>query len=1016
MEQAQETIENKYKEFLELLKTNPEAIEGQAVKNEVKELLELAFKWVDNDYYRRDIITWLLKLNIVDKNEIKEQYKEFLLDIAFKKAKSDFGWAHDIAVWLELNIINKNEIQEQCNELFNIVFENAKSDSGWACVVSEWLNSNIIDKNEIKEQYKELLNIIFKEAKNHRYYLNEIPNLLKQNIIDKSEIKEEYKKMIEELLEQVKVNRYCDLGEILQKLLEVNILDKSDKERYKKLLESTFKKEHSLNYGNALQKLLEINILDKSDKERCKQRCKQRSYVDEINNMNNKLLELSIRDEDDKERYESKIINTCGKNFLHYLFSIIKLNQDGVWIRILSNLIRLKIIDREEIKEEYRELMMAILKNIRYDPKVYWIETLSKLLELKIIDKSEIKEEYKKTLYKVVEQWKENVKKMWVLPKLLEVSLLDEDDKERYIELLDNVVEQWKENVNKMMVLPKLLEVNIIEKSEIKERYIKLLDMAFKKAESDPNRAKYVVPELLKLNIVDKNEIKQQYKEMLNIAFKESKSWKILYLLPTLLELNIIHVNEINTNMLKNITLTCSSFLEKNKKYINIDDLKFIDKIWECFTDDEIDYLYKLDYKDRENIRNAVNNKDYQKIWEVKKEFYPHEEKYKLQEMEEYFWEWVWTYFVDKVPWNKILKNRFRDPHNALLHESKIKILAANLEDRWISKEYFLKNYLWVAWDRNNGYQQLNNFLEKYKSFWKKLVEWAMDMDEFKEITEFMNLAKWILEQERTGELYKNLDNLEQILHLLHMIINKDALIKLQKLANSEDPNDKKLYEYYKWAIYHPRTKPIIMEMYEDPEEFLWLDDTTFSALNRIHQAKKPSNMVENFEFLDFDAKDLVDCLPLWIYDQLSYFKPFEMKFYISGSEVYTKQELQQKISDFLFWAEIRKLSAIINKLKEQGDTTEYFENWKFNKDKFIKNILEYLEKYWEKYIIDMFMKLWYSEFNKYKDLRLMTAKISPKSDPNNWFNGFNCDSLAEWHGKKVVAMFNPYCTDFCIY
>jgi hypothetical protein len=67
-------------------------------------------------------------------------------------------------------------------------------------------------------------------------------------------------------------------------------------------------------------------------------------------------------------------------------------------------LIRLKIIDREEIKEEYRELMMAILKNIRYDPKVYWIETLSKLLELKIIDKSEIKEEYKKTLYKVVEQ------------------------------------------------------------------------------------------------------------------------------------------------------------------------------------------------------------------------------------------------------------------------------------------------------------------------------------------------------------------------------------------------------------------------------------------------------------------------------------------------------------------------------------------------------------------------------------------------------------------------------------
>jgi hypothetical protein len=50
------------------------------------------------------------------------------------------------------------------------------------------------------------------------------------------------------------------------------------------------------------------------------------------------------------------------------------------------------------------------------------------------------------------------------------------------------------------------------------------------------------------------------------------------------------------------------------------------------------------------------------------------------------------------------------------------------------------------------------------------------------------------------------------------------------------------------------------------------------------------------------------------------------MKFYISGSDVYTKQELQQKISEFLLCAENRKISAIINKLKkEQGDTTKYF-------------------------------------------------------------------------------------------
>ena len=201
--------------------------------------------------------------------------------------------------------------------------------------------------------------------------------------------------------------------------------------------------------------------------------------------------------------------------------------------------------------------------------------------------------------------------------------------------------------------------------------------------------------------------------------------------------------------------------------------------------------------------------------------------------------------------------------------------------------------------------------------------------------------------------------------------------------------------------------------MYEDPGEFLGLDDTTFDDLSEIHQAKKPSNMVENFEYLDFDARDLVNCLPLGVYDRLSYFKPFEMKFFISGSEVFTKEEIQQKVSEFLLWADQKKISVIITKLKEQGDETMWFKEWKVNKDEFVKKLLW---KYWEKDLINMFVNLWYSEFNKYKDLREMTAKISPKSDPNNWFNGFNCDSLAEWHGKKVVAMFNPYCTDFCIY
>lgn len=381
--------------------------------------------------------------------------------------------------------------------------------------------------------------------------------------------------------------------------------------------------------------------------------------------------------------------------------------------------------------------------------------------------------------------------------------------------------------------------------------------------------------------------------------------------------------------------------------------------------------------------------------------------------MLDYFWEWIWTYFVDKVPWDKFMKNRFRDPHNALLRVNDIIELAKQLEAMWVSKEEFIKNYLWVAWDRNNWYQQLNDFLEKYRSDWKESVEWAMNMDAFKKNAGFMRLAEWVLKQGKTGELYKNIDNMEQILTLLHMIREKEALNKLQKLADSEDPKDKILYEYYEWAIYHPRTKPIIMEMYENPREFLGLDDETFRDLKIIHQTKKPSNMVENFEYLDFDAKDLVNCLPLWIYDQLSYFKPFEMKFYISGSEVYTKQEINEKIKSFLKWADQKKISVIITKLREQSDETMRFRKRKADKEGFVKDLLW---KYWVEDLINMFVNLWYSEFNKYRGLKKMTAKISPKSDPNNWFNGFNCDSLAEWHGKKVVAMFNPYCTDFCIY
>ena len=753
------------------------------------------------------------------------------------------------------------------------------------------------------------------------------------------------------------------------------------------------------------------------------------------------------------EAIEHQVIKNNIKDLLEHALEIAE-GDYGWATNIVPVLIKLNIFNKSD-KEWYKDLLEHALE-IAKDNSNWTRSVVPELIKLNILDKSD-KEWYKDLLEHALEIAKDNSNWAgYIIPELLKLNILDKSDKEWYKDLLEHALEIAEGDYDWAgCIVPELIKLNILDKSEIKEDFKDLLEHALQIAKSDYSWAGYIVPELIKLNILDKSEIKEPYKHLLDVAMelakwddvwaktvvpeliklnildksdKEWYKWRLglakekaksnyywaEYIFPELLKLNIIDKCEINIDidLLQHVTLVWTSFLEKNKDKINEQDVEFIDQIDDYFSKEEINYLYKQYYEYFKKIEITVKEKNYQKIWEIKKLFYSWEEKDKIEELEKHFWKWIWTYFVDKVPWNKTIKNRFRDPHNALLRDI-INFYYKYLAKNWVTKTDFLKNYLWVAWDRNNWYQQINNFIEKWKSNWKELVEWAIEMDEFKENTKFKDLTERILEQERTGELYKNLDNLEQILTLLHMIRHKESLVKLWKLANSDNPDDKKLYEYYKWAIYHPRTKPIIMKMYEKPWEFLGLDDTTFSTLDTIHQAKKPSNMVENFKYLDFDAKDLVDCLPLWVYDKLSYFKPFEMKFFINGRDVFTKDEIQQKINEFLIWADQKKISVIISKLKKQDDETMWFKEWKANKDEFVKNLLW---KCWVKNLVNIFVNLWYSEFNKFRDLREMTAKISPKSDPNNWFNGFNCDSLAEWHGKKVVAMFNPYCTDFCIY
>jgi hypothetical protein len=105
--------------------------------------------------------------------------------------------------------------------------------------------------------------------------------------------------------------------------------------------------------------------------------------------------------------------------------------------------------------------------------------------------------------------------------------------------------------------------------------------------------------------------------------------------------------------------------------------------------------------------------------------------------------------------------------------------------------------------------------------------------------------------------------------------------------------------------------------MYTKPQKFLGLDDRTFSDLKPIHQAKKPVNMVKNFPFLDMEAADLVNCLPLGVYDQISYFQPMKKQYLVNKNKIITLDQLKQDIVGFL--------SSLTN--KQKGDIVLGYQN-----------------------------------------------------------------------------------------
>lgn len=85
--------DSKYKEFLDVLRDNPETIENSVIKERYKKLLEdIIFDEVNKDFedfedFDLSVYT-LLKSNIWDKTD-KEYYKE-LLNISFEKVEEGY--------------------------------------------------------------------------------------------------------------------------------------------------------------------------------------------------------------------------------------------------------------------------------------------------------------------------------------------------------------------------------------------------------------------------------------------------------------------------------------------------------------------------------------------------------------------------------------------------------------------------------------------------------------------------------------------------------------------------------------------------------------------------------------------------------------------------------------------------------------------------------------------------------------------------------------------------------------
>lgn len=308
---------------------------------------EILFNEIINKINKEDL-DWIINST----NELLEFYSKEKLGIKEKYK-------------LILNYLVKNNIKFDFLEIMN--------------VINKLLMLNVLNEND-KAFYKEILEVAVNEDNSNLF--ETIFNIW---ILDKKTDKKYLKKIF-------MISEKHIMGNVFYLLLDSNFLDKTDKPFYKEIINDIIMEHKNYDYSNVpddlytsfegefhqkIWYLIDLDILDKSDKE-FYVKILERSKIN-INDYNSPKLRNSLLDKDILEKKEIR------EYYIFYLDHLLKfnyLNQDNA-LSLLEKLLKKDVLWKEE-KEKYCKLYLKSFMWLGYTKLVNYI------LDLEILNKEKL--------------------------------------------------------------------------------------------------------------------------------------------------------------------------------------------------------------------------------------------------------------------------------------------------------------------------------------------------------------------------------------------------------------------------------------------------------------------------------------------------------------------------------------------------------------------------------------------------------------------------------------------------